>query len=391
MKGIPVIFAALALALAAPLEAAGPDLSLKTVVLDAGHGGKDPGCVSADGKTYEKTIVLKISDLLQKMITDSLPEVKVLRTRGEDKYVPLIDRAKFATRNDAALFISIHINAQDGGKNANGYSVHLLGQSQNTNRDTYAFNMNVCQRENSVIKLEDNYSTTYKGLLDDDPETAIFLNLMHTAYREQSLLFAQSVDKSLAGAGAFRRTNGIMQNNFAVLRLATMPAVLLELGFISNPEDLAALRDPEKLEKIAKALFDAFVNYKMMYDASVNVGAKPAPETPAVSQQEPAGQSSTAEKPAAAESKPAEPAAPAAVADSVCFGSQIFAGRTLLLPGDPKFLGYEPKVLNTGEIYKYIIGVCPDLEKAREENRKIREKYPQAFVVRIVGEKTSRP
>jgi len=363
MKRFPAILATLSALLATPSVAAEPDLSLKTVVLDAGHGGKDPGCVSADGKTYEKTIVLAISDRLQKMITDSLPEVKVLRTRGDDRYVPLIDRAKFATKNDAALFISIHINAQDGGKNANGYSVHLLGQSQSTNKDTYAFNMNVCQRENSVIKLEDNYSATYKGLLDDAPETAIFLNLMHSAYREQSLLFAQTVDRNLAGAGVFRRTNGIMQNNFAVLRLATMPAVLLELGFISNPEDLAALRDSSRIDKISTALFNAFKEYKKVYDESVKVGAAPEPTV------------ATATPPA----------------DSVKYGSQIFAGKTILKPGDPKFLGYHCNVIDCDGIYKYVIGLSSSLEEARTENGKIRKSYPQAFIVRISDGKISRP
>ena len=156
----------LAIALVFPGHGAGPVVAepgLKTVVIDPGHGGKDPGCVCRDGKTYEKNLALDISLRLGKMIRDSLPDVKVLNTRGDDRFIPLINRAKFATGNDADLFISVHINAQEKGTNANGYSIHLLGESRDKTKDTYAFNMDVCRRENSVILLEDDYKTTYKG------------------------------------------------------------------------------------------------------------------------------------------------------------------------------------------------------------------------------------
>ena len=364
---------------------ASPELGLKTVVLDAGHGGKDPGCVSADGRSYEKRFVLDIATRLKTLITESYPDVNVLMTRPDDTFVPLINRARFATRNDASLFISIHVNAQKRGTNANGYSIHLLGQSEDLNKDTYAFNMDVCQRENSVIYLEKDYNTTYKGFSDNDPLSAIFLNLMHTAYREQSLLFADKVNEKVGLSGVFRRSNGVMQNNFAVLRLATMPAVLLELGFITNPEDLTALRDSLKIGALSRALFEAFSAYKGIYDASVTVA--PAPQetgspAPAASQ---STADSVATTPASAAPTPVATPAPAeSEADpspAILYGTQIFASGSLLPDGDPRFMGYTPTVVKGEPLNKYIIGTSASVDQARQLFEKIRGRYPDSFMV----------
>lgn len=344
-------------------QAPAAELALKTVVLDAGHGGRDPGCVSGDGKTYEKDIVLRITLRLKELIEESFPGVNVLTTRDKDVFIPLIERARFATRNNADLFISIHINAQRKGSNANGFSVHLLGQSQDKNKDTYAFNMDVCQRENSVIYLEDDYNTNYKGLNDDDPQTAIFLNLMHTAYREQSLLFADKLNDEIKASSVLRRSNGVMQNNFAVLRLATMPAVLLELGFITNPVDLETLRNPDKLEQLSVSLFNAFSKYKEMYDASVRIESM-ATEIPAVS-------ADTLKR-------------------SVLYAIQIFASGKALPKDDSRFLGYKPLVIQGSSINRYFICSGENLAEVSEHLPKVREKYPDSFLVQIIDGKEVR-
>lgn len=374
--GFSLICAAIA-ALAAnitPLHA-GPagKLGLHTVVIDAGHGGKDPGCVSADRKTFEKTLTLDISNRLKKKIEDGYSDVTVKLTRTSNSvFVPLIDRAKFATRNNADFFISVHINAQSKATNANGYSIHILGQSTDKTKDTYSFNQEVCRRENEVIFLEEDYSTNYQGLDPNDPESEIFLRLMTAAYREQSILFAQKVDEQMKKAGVFRRSNGVMQNNFAVLRLATMPAVLLELGFITNPSDLEVLRQSEKIDKIVDALYEAFKEYKALYDESVGI----VPEKPVEAKETPK------EEPVKEE--------PLQMQEKVLYGTQMLASGKDISDSDPRFLGYKPVRVPSGNLTKFVIGTSEDLSTARENFNSIKEKYPDAFLVKVKNNSTER-
>ena len=342
-------------------------LGLRTVVIDPGHGGKDAGAISKDKKTYEKRLVLDISKLLKEKIEKLNPGVTVLLTREKDEvFVPLIDRAKFATNNNADFFISVHINSSTK-TTPNGYSIHLLGPSTDKNKDTYAMNMDVVQRENSVILLEDDYSTTYQGFDPRDPESDIFLHLMTNAYREQSILFAQVVDKHLAG-GPIKKSNGISQNNFAVLRLASMPAALLELGFISNPTDLETLRSAQSRDRIAQRLAEAFTEYKKLYDESVGAGKETKP----------AATPKTEEKTA-----PAASSSASTPASGVHYGTQVLATKKEMDPKDKYFLGYEPECVSTPTLNKYVIGVYDDLQKARQEYSKIKAKYPDAFLVKV--------
>ena len=361
-----------ALFLTASLQASAQDtgtLGLRTVVIDPGHGGKDPGAISKDKKTEERKLTLEISKLLKKKIEELNPGISVYMTREKDDvFVPLIDRAKFATDKGADFFISVHINANNK-TTPNGYSIHLLGPSTDKNKDTYAMNMDVVQRENSVILLEDDYTTTYQGFDPNDPESDIFLHLMTNAYREQSILFAQIVDKKLAG-GPIKKSNGISQNNFAVLRLASMPAALLELGFISNPSDLEVLRSAKSLDRIAQRLAEAFTEYKKLYDESVGADKQARPATPAT-------------QPAAGSPKTGEAAGKSTSASSVWYGTQVLATKKNMDPKDPYFLGYEPRIVSTPTLNKYVIGVADDLETARKSFAKIKAKYPDAFLVKV--------
>lgn len=340
-------------------------MGLHTVVIDPGHGGKDPGAISRDRKTQEKALVLKISKLLKEKIEASHKDVEVLLTREKDDVlVPLIDRARFATKKEADLFISVHIN-DNPRTTPNGYSIHLLGPSTDKNKDTYAFNMDVCKRENSVILLEEDYSTTYQGFDPNDPESDIFLHLMHNSYREQSLIFAQLVDEKLS-QGPIKASRGITQNNFAVLRQASMPAVLLELGFISNPADLEVLRSSASLEKLASRLADAFTEYKAIYDESVGETTSRGTVSQGPEKAVKTDVSAEAEKP-----------------EEVFFGTQVLASSRLMKDNDPYFLGYEVRHVKSGSLYKYIIGISEDVEKARETAAEIRKKYPDSFLVKV--------
>lgn len=341
-------------------------LSLGTVVIDAGHGGKDSGAVSKDRQTYEKNLVLDIARRFADCVKEEMPELKLVLTRDRDEFVELRERAEIANRANANLFISIHVNS-NGSTSPNGHSVHILGQSSQKDRDLFAYNMDVVKRENSVILLEDDYKTHYKGFDPADPESYIFMQLMQNAYLEQSLLFASIVSEKLKG-GPIRTDRGIDQNPFYVLWKTAMPAVLIELGFISNPTDLTALRKGEERQKIAQRLCEALKDYKALYDSSLKFGGE-ASKT--------------------AEAAKADTAAPGAK-EAKFYGTQIFATSHLLDKGDKRFLGWEPRIIRIGSLYKYIIGVSLSEEEARRYNGTIRESYPGSFMVVIENGQTSR-
>lgn len=347
------------------------DLRLKTVAIDAGHGGRDPGAISKDNKTYEKTLTLDIARRLSAKIGESCPDIKVIQTRPTDYYVELLDRAKAANNADADLFISIHINSV-ASTSANGCSVHILGQSRK--HDLLAYNMEVCRRENSVILLEDDYSTKYQGFDPSDPESFIFMSLMQNAHLEQSMTFAQMIAEKLQ-TGPIPKSRGVWQDPLYLLWKTSMPSVLVELGFISNSSDLETLRNPDKREELAQKLFEAFQDYRKVYDSSMAVGEPTAimavePERKAVE--------TVVEK---QEITPVE-------APELRYGVQIFAGSVLLSTKDKRFLGYEPVIVTAGKIYKYVIGVCDTPEEAISNVEKIKSSYPDCFPVKISGSST---
>ena len=178
-------------------------------MIDPGHGGKDAGCISPSGKTMEKTVVLDIATKLAEKIRSGCPDVNVVMTRDDDTFVELQGRADIANKAKANLFISIHVNSVDGKRTGpNGYSVHILGQYTSKKKDLYAGNMDVVRRENSVIMLEDDYTTKYEGFNPSDPESYIFMNLMQNSFLEQSFKFAKFVDEEMRG-GAIKTSRGI--------------------------------------------------------------------------------------------------------------------------------------------------------------------------------------
>lgn len=245
--------------------------SLKTVVIDPGHGGKDPGAVSSDKKTREKDLALAISKKLgDKIKAHYKDEVNVLYTRSTDVFITLQGRPDFANRNHADLFISVHINAVKNNSKASGHSVHVLGQSSIPDRDLIAGNLEVCKRENSVILLEDDYSTKYQDFDPSDDASYIFMTLMQSAFYEQSIYFASLVEKQLE-KGPIKVRRGVSQDPFYVLWKTAMPSVLLELGFITNDGDLAVFRSDAQLDVLAQRIFDAFVQYKKHYDESMKL------------------------------------------------------------------------------------------------------------------------
>lgn len=350
------------------------ELGLKTVCIDAGHGGRDPGCISNDGsKNKEKDITLSIAQYLADNMKTAFPDVNVVMTRSDDTFFELGERAAIANRNNADLFISLHVNSVDTKKNKNwaragGFSIHTLGQSK-TGNDLFSFNMEVCKRENSVILLEDDYSTKYQGFDPSEPESYIFFNLMQNANLGHSLSFAEDVGAELA-KGPIKHNRGISQDPFYVLWKTTMPAVLIEVGFITNASDLAIMKTENGRKEIADRILQAFANFKRKYDASLKIES-PEPLPEASSSEE------TASKKGGKEEKEV-------------FGTQIFASSKIIPENDKAFHGHKPIVIKEKKLYKYIIGISADAGEAKKIHGGLKEFYPEAFLVSVKEGKISR-
>lgn len=264
---IPVLV--LFLAVFATTAKAQNGLTLRTVTLDAGHGGNDPGCISADGRTKEKDVALDVVKRLNRMLKEYYSDLNVVLTRSKDVFVPLEDRAKISNSANSDLFISVHVNAAASSR-AQGFSIHCLGQSQRGN-DLLGGNLELVKRENSVILLEEDHEARYEGFDPDDPESYIFFSLIQNAHLGHSLQFADEVARSMAAGSPIRNNRGVWQDPFWVLWRTASPAVLIEIGFMSNPSDLEKLRTEEGREKIAACIFNAFKKFKQNYDSSSSV------------------------------------------------------------------------------------------------------------------------
>jgi len=339
------------------------DLRLKTVVIDPGHGGRDAGCISRDRKTYEKNLTLAISKKLAEGIREKYPDVQVILTRSDDTFVELEGRAKIANNAKADLFISVHINAQDGGTNANGYSIHCLGQSSRKGNDLFSKNFDLCKRENSVIRLEKDYTTQYEGFDPTDDESYIFFSLIQNSNLERSLQFAEDVNSAMKG-GAIKHSRGVSQDPFWVLWRTTMPAVLIECGFISNPTDLDALRSEKGIGNIAGNILKAFIAYKTRYDMGV---------------QEESVKEEIEGKESQAEVKP-----------GIMYGTQVLATGRTMAEDDPYFSGYAPYLLKGAKLNRYFLGVSDNREEAEKNFREIKKIFPDCFFAEIKDGKSYR-
>ena len=222
------------------------------VIIDPGHGGKDPGAVSKG--TREKDVVLAIGLKLGQFIHESFPEVKVIFTRNTDVFVPLIDRSKLANKNKADLFISLHANFC-GTPSTRGTETYVLGLHRSED------NLEVAKKENSVILLEEDYSTTYEGFDPNLSESYIMFELTQDIYMDQSLSFADAIQQQFKSK-LENSNRGVKQAGFLVLRMSSMPSVLVETGFISNPLEAKYLSSEDGQQTIAQSVFEAFKRFK---------------------------------------------------------------------------------------------------------------------------------
>ena len=383
LRHILVLWAVLLSASIVPYLAAGQDrMKLSTIVIDPGHGGHDPGCISADRKTQEKNIALDIAKRLSRKIEASLPGVKAVLTRSDDRFVTLSGRADIANDIGADLFISIHVNAQAKGTSANGYSIHCLGQSSVQGNDLFSKNLELCKRENSVILLEDDYKTLYQGFDPSDPQSYILFSLMQNAHLEHSLMFAEDVANAMKG-GPISRSRGVSQDPFWVLWRTTMPSVLVEVGFITNANDLNAMRTQEGRDKIAENLLKAVQTFKKRYDGSMSAStasSKPAATPKENTKTESAPETKTEGQVPEKADNPS----------GTVYGVQVLATGKKMKATDPFFRGYTPLEVQSGKLYKYILVPGDDLSAVRRKKKELDTKFPGCFIVAKEGETLTR-
>ena len=227
-----------------------------TLVIDAGHGGHDSGAKGA--MSYEKNINLKVALAFGKYVERNCPDVKVVYTRKTDVFVPLYQRAEIANRNKANLFVSVHTNALPKGRISRGFETYTLGDGRSHGTKT---NLDVAKRENSVIFMEKDYKQHYVGYDPNSPESNIMFEFVQDHNMQQSVAFAKLLQQNVCSL-AGRVNKGVHQDNFAVLRLTSMPACLIELGFITTPDEEQALNNPAVVDKIARGIYNAFADYK---------------------------------------------------------------------------------------------------------------------------------
>lgn len=236
------------------IEVSPSTYNLRTVVIDAGHGGKDFGAIGASRRNYEKTIALKIALQVGEMIKSQMPNVKVIYTREDDTFIELNERARIANRNKADLFISIHLNSA---KNRAAYGTETFVMGLHVSEE----NLEVARRENSVILLEDNFEKNYDGFDPNSPEAYIIFSLYMSNNIDNSLKIASKIENQFSGT-IRRNSRGVKQAGFLVLRETTMPAILVETGFISNVEEEKFLASSEGQSKLAQSIFNGFKKYK---------------------------------------------------------------------------------------------------------------------------------
>lgn len=234
-----------------------------TLVVDAGHGGNDfgaPGVVS-----NEKDLTLKYALAFGRFVESHCPDVRVIYTRKTDVFIPLHERADIANRNKADLFISIHINAVDGSHTAHGFQSYTLGRGERSGDRGIRENLDVAKRENSVIFLEKDYQKKYSGLDMNSAEGDIMFEFIADNNRQRSVELSRLMQRCVCQATG-RQDGGSHQNNLAVLRLTSMPAILLELGFISTPDEEQFMNSDSAVDLYTKGIYNAFITYKNKYD-----------------------------------------------------------------------------------------------------------------------------
>lgn len=379
------------------------------VVIDPGHGGKDPGAVN--NGVREKDVVLSIGLKLGKLITESHSDVKVIYTRSTDVFVPLIERSRIANKNKANLFISIHANTCPT-PSIRGTETFALGLKRSSE------NFDVVKKENAVILLEDDYKQTYEGFDPNSAESYIMFELTQESYLVQSLSFADDVQRQFQ-TNLDTPNRGVKQDIFLVLRQSSMPSVLIETGFLSNQAEARFLSSDQGQKSVAQSIFEAFRKFRSKSGGTnilaerkdpvekatekpakteekvasdLPVESPTAPASPKVSTNvettnEPVIQTEAPVKSQIIESKQENEAA---VSTSGYYCVQIGANTTPVDPAPANFKGLKNVTRDKlDKYYRYYVGKETTLEDAISLLNQIKKKFPQAFIVSFTDGKRS--
>lgn len=339
------------------------------VVLDAGHGGKDYGAIYHGfvEKNIALNVVLKVGAILEKN-----PDIELVYTRKTDEFIELNERANIANNNNASIFVSIHCNGA-ANQSAYGTETFVMGLTRN------ASNLEVAKKENAVVTLEKDYKFKYKDYDPDKPESMIGLLILQEEYLDQSIALASKIQDGFT-FGLKRKSRGVKQAGFLVLRNIYMPRMLIELGFLSNKPEGQFLNSDEGQEKLAKSIANAILDYKKEFHISViEKSTKPLPPVDQKPEAEPAVVTVPKETP-----KPAAPKVDAQqVVEGIVFKVQIMAASkdVELVPANFNGLTSLSKSNDTSLI-KYYYGETQNYQEARELQQKARDKgYTESYVV----------
>lgn len=381
-----------------------------TLVIDAGHGGRDSGAMGAVSK--EKDLTLRYALAFGSIVERNCKDVKVVYTRKSDVYLTLNERAVIANRHKADLFVSVHINSIGGGRIARGYQTYTLGRSlRNGNTKGIQQNLEVSKRENAVIYMEKD-GQTLKALNENSAETDIMAELVQDNNREMSVELAKYLQTSIC-ASTGRANGGVFQDNLAVLRLSSMPGCLMELGFISTPDEEEYLNSEAATQAYAQGFLQAFLRYKNKTTGGISVPYKSAdddtnlpnivPDTYREGAQK--ADSSAAARPVQVEApqqaepkkaavakaepakKPEKKEAPrrqkaTAAPDAPVFKLQICVGSNKLKAGDSGLKGITQfECVEENGKYKYTTGSSTDYNEINRLRKQLAEKFPGAFIV----------
>ena len=335
------------------------------VVIDAGHGGHDPGAIGKISK--EKNINLNVALKVGNLIKNNCDDVKVIYTRSKDVFIPLDRRAEIANNAKADLFISIHTNALANNRTAKGASTWTLGLAKSD------ANLEVAKRENSVILYESDYQTRYAGFNPNSAESYIIFEFMQDKYMEQSVHLASLMQKQFRHT-CKRLDRGVHQAGFLVLKASAMPSILIELGFISTPEEERYLNSETGATTMAKGIYHAFLNYKREHEIRLTGVSKTVIPTEQKGQE--------------IEKENDRPVTVQKVAENatndneITFKIQILTSSKPLAKNDKRLKGLKGvDYYKEKDIYKYTYGASGDYNKVLRTKRTITAKFKDAFII----------
>lgn len=362
-----------------------------TLVIDPGHGGRDSGAPGAF--SVEKNINLNVALAFGRYVEQNCPDVRVVYTRKTDVFIPLYERANIANNCKADLFISVHTNALKGAHTARGFETYTLGDGRSHAKET---NLEVAKRENSVIFLEKDYKQHYVGFDPNSPESNIVFELIQEKNLSKSIDFAKMLQKHVC-RGANRQNKGVHQQNLAVLRLTSMPACLIELGYISTPDEERFLNNKQSIDIMGRAIYNAFAEYKNKYDRGITVPYKtmsqPLQETSTENTEKPKT-TETVETPTQESATPQHlntttPQRPNTPQQNVVvddnkpvFKIQILVSRNKFKANNKVFKGItDVDFYEENGMYKYTCGASNNYNNVYQRRKEVVADFPGAFII----------